>query len=785
MPKPILRLLTSMMFFVVAFADVNPPLRELSHLTANFSFKTTKALSLYEEPILEQPQIKILEGQRLDVSELKWSEGTYWGKTPGGWAPLLEPDQDKFNVEMDPDRPRSDRFKSALGKDLTTLVLQHAMNRTEAFRTLVPDETLIHLFVDHEKMFEPATTTCMLGNAPLWIYKPNLKQIMQIEGEKMRYPYPCDRCSDGCYNAKNIDGKCNLCEKKWVGCSRGQKYKRRGGKCHRLTSGRPNPHTTREECDLSLDCFWFGDPLKEDKWQQHCECKYCEGTGESHVLRHQFNCTQCKGRGSVFGDKKTYRCENLAPFQAFVDFCCDVCGTKDIEKGDWMMSCRKCGWDMCLDCKKKDDATRARPCICTLDDSKTPVFKRGRYTLTMGLGLFKVNKDISPNTDFLSALSLTRNGQPCNCRHGKLYRRNGFLPLAEDSSCNQCRGTGEVKPAVEEKIRLLAGKCSKGHKDHTTEKKCNGVSPCPDCILKDGTRIEQWMFCERCDASGTIPDGSGTIHECEWVRNHIDVTDTKKGVTGSIWGKTAGGWAKLYDGKTHQLTVTNALNAKNDCTKCLVPCECYRGLFDEKDMKVPDWCKQNGNKCLLGKCTGNGQLRTGVVAEPYRDACARCTACHGSRMGCAEMETETQRQVDDRLKDKPVDEWTYKDFGSFVYGFQTLDRDIKPRVTWVGYLVGNILKDSIEGDALVECLTGEDMYGDEFDMPDRPGLLRDRLDLESKWPQKVTQGLEVSDNFWSELFVTLYNIYKSQNDESWTPKTWKELCACAEVNDDL
>merc|ERR1711964_18675 len=36
--------------------------------------------------------------------------------------------------------------------------------------------------------------------------------------------------------------------------------------------------------------------------------------------------------------------------------------------------------------------------------------------------------------------------RPCGCPHGELYRRNGFLPLAEDSSdeCDQCRGTGEV-----------------------------------------------------------------------------------------------------------------------------------------------------------------------------------------------------------------------------------------------------------------------------------------------------------------------------------------------------
>jgi len=32
--------------------------------------------------------------------------------------------------------------------------------------------------------------------------------------------------------------------------------------------------------------------------------------------------------------------------------------------------------------------------------------------------------------------------------------------------------------------------------------KCH--APCPDCILEDGTKIEQWMFCQRCDGSGTV-----------------------------------------------------------------------------------------------------------------------------------------------------------------------------------------------------------------------------------------------------------------------------------------
>jgi len=34
------------------------------------------------------------------------------------------------------------------------------------------------------------------------------------------------------------------------------------------------------------------------------------------------------------------------------------------------------------------------------------------------------------------------------------------------------------------------------------------VSPCPDCTLEDGSKIDQWMFCKRCDASGTIPNGA-------------------------------------------------------------------------------------------------------------------------------------------------------------------------------------------------------------------------------------------------------------------------------------
>jgi len=187
-------------------------------------------------------------------------------------------------------------------------------------------------------------------------------------------------------------------------------------------------------------------------------------------------------------------------------------------------------------------------------------------------------------------------------------------------------------------------------------------------------------------------------------------------------------------------------------------------------------------------CEGDGQVRCGI--KPYSDECAVCTACNGAGRFLMSSDlnemaalTPTQREVDERLKKLPMKEWTWQDLASFVYGFQVLDRDIKPRVTWVGDLVSNILSDGIEGESLVGTLEGMDSMDRKCKMPDRPGLLQELLDLEEQW---LPQGLEGSGKFWSELFVTLYNIYKrqpSQDGESWTPKTWKELCAYAEAHD--
>merc|ERR1711964_110479 len=100
--------------------------------------------------------------------------------------------------------------------------------------------------------------------------------------------------------------------------------------------------------------------------------------------------------------------------------------------------------------------------------------------------------------------------------------------------------------------------------------------------------------------------------------------------------------------------------------------------------------------------------------------------------------------------------------------------------------------DRCEGEGTISCTVKEklmhdlemtycedcSMTGDQGPhlMPNRPILLRELLDVEEQWPPL---GLEVCDNVWSELFVTLYNVYKSQDDESWSPKTWKELLAYA------
>jgi len=97
-------------------------------------------------------------------------EGNYKGK--GIWYPakyngpsdrpgthsLLYDDFPQNGIRTKKDHirklPAPDRFRSALGEDLTALVLQYAMYNSEAIETLVPDGTLAHLYSNHTKGFE-------------------------------------------------------------------------------------------------------------------------------------------------------------------------------------------------------------------------------------------------------------------------------------------------------------------------------------------------------------------------------------------------------------------------------------------------------------------------------------------------------------------------------------------------------------------------------------------------------------------------------------------------------
>merc|ERR1712096_14945 len=426
--------------------------------------------------------------------------GSVWGKTPGGYAQLYDGDKKQFNVTG----------ADAEIQEFMPSAVRECSGEPEASAS--EGSNGASTASDSSDALQSSTLS-----TPQPSQVPELPQSQTKPGRKKKVSFSC-------YTAKIMN----------------------------LHNGIPLTEDSDDECDV---CRGTGEVQPA--------CPKCDGTGESHVIRHQFMCTQCKGRGSVFEcgsttgcegsktednnknvicsacnmpwqNKTTYRCKNLFPYVAFCDFRCDVCVRRDIKKGEKMMSCRQCAWDVCWNCKEQDD-----------------------------------------------------------------------------------------HDAV-------------------------------DYILENQ-------------------------------------------------------------------------------------------YFEDK----------NPN---------------------YNNDCARCTACNGSRMGCAEMDTQTQRQVDDRLKKKPMCMWTYNDFASFVYGFQVLDRDTKPRVTWagVGDLVDTILQNAFDGDWLIETLNGEDIFGNDHHMSKRPSSLRVGLDLDGQWPP---QGLEVSDNLWSGLFVTLYNIYERQDDDSWTPKTWKELCA--------
>merc|ERR1711964_265614 len=59
--------------------------------------------------------------------------------------------------------------------------------------------------------------------------------------------------------------------------------------------------------------------------------------------------------------------------------------------------------------------------------------------------LKKNNKRVSARKSKVTDASPTNVTRPCDCEWGTAYKKNGFIPLAEDSDeCGKCRGTGEV-----------------------------------------------------------------------------------------------------------------------------------------------------------------------------------------------------------------------------------------------------------------------------------------------------------------------------------------------------
>jgi len=679
----------------------------------------------------------------------------------------------KFNVVLE--RGLSDRFESALGDDLTVLILQHAMGRSEACQTLLEDETLMHLAINYAKGF---------GADVQQPTNLDLDIIMKLEGK-------CEKTTVPCYD-----------------CPLGEEVIRNETGCYRKYSNKPDPHLTRAACEASGVCLWMFTKLDPDsgkcsemrhnscrraekneddkcsicfaEWNfDAAACPTCERTGLTRIttgkangptFRWIFPCPKCNRRGSnrpdcpdCGGSNKDddhsgceachgrgcdvkYRCKEATERITYCDSVCCVCN-RTVAPDTAIVGCERCGFDICKYCKMHDELFRTRPCGCILDTNAL-VFKPGRYKTTTQLDLFKTKKGTSPNTDFLSALSLGA--------------------VEESISLLSATYVDVTETQWEKATGTTWGKTPGGW-----AKLYAYFSTCTDCILDDGTKIEQWMFCESCDASGRVHDthplkvvplnardgssalgfrpgryrltaGLGLFKTKKDTRNtdflsalslgaveesirltdatYIDVEETQHEATGTTWGLTPGGWAKLYDAETRQLNLATVLVDK-DCSQC------------------------------RGK---------GAVPLPYQDECAECDYCGGVRHGNMEKDAVTQLEEDERLLNKEIQYWNYHDFASFLYGFQVPDRDIKPRVTWLSHIVKLAATNSLDSDRLIEMLDGEDVYGDEHPWAMRPQLLQETLDLEDVWPPK---GVQVREDFWRELYMAFVKLDKAQNPE--------------------
>lgn len=113
-----------------------------------------------------------------------------------------------------------------------------------------------------------------------------------------------------------------------------------------------------------------------------------------------------------------------------------------------------------------------------------------RYSLTE-LGVLP-SRCLRRLPDYFNHWELIADELPALNRAGELQARVDSLPLLD---YNQLNNGEEMRRA-----HLILGMISSSYLNSKKKR----LSTCPDCYTEGSKRIDQWMFCERCNASGTI-----------------------------------------------------------------------------------------------------------------------------------------------------------------------------------------------------------------------------------------------------------------------------------------
>merc|ERR1711964_48064 len=102
--------------------------------------------------------------------------------------------------------------------------------------------------------------------------------------------------------------------------------------------------------------------------------------------------------------------------------------------------------------------------------SLTPLQKRFRGMTAKAMKrnmkkMLKAAKKVAEMKKRDTDASPTNVTRPCDCEWGTAYKKNGFIPLAEDSDeCGKCRGTGEVTPMTPTLLKCPPRNESKGRR---------------------------------------------------------------------------------------------------------------------------------------------------------------------------------------------------------------------------------------------------------------------------------------------------------------------------------